>query len=62
MSAAARIISGAAAALAGLGLCGWGLRTAARARRPASLGAALIAAVGLALALAGLTALLVPGF
>lgn len=53
---------GVAVTMGGLALCAWGVVTASRGRRPASLGAALVAAVGLALALMGMTRLLVPGF
>jgi hypothetical protein len=43
----------------GLAAAAWGIVTALRASRPASLGGAIVAAVGLALALIGATRLLV---
>lgn len=46
----------------GLVIAAWGVVTALQAPRPRSLGGALVAAVGLALALAGGARILVPGF
>jgi hypothetical protein len=53
---------GALVTVGGLVLGTWGVVTALRGRRPASLGGALLAALGLALALMGVTRLLVPSF
>ena len=53
---------GVAFIVVGTGLAGWGLRAALVAPRPRSLGGALIAAAGLALAMVGGVALRVPGF
>jgi hypothetical protein len=46
----------------GAGVTAWGVRTAASARRPLDLAGALAAPGGLALALLGALAALVPGF
>lgn len=56
------VLAAVAMTAAGLGAASWGVVTALRAPRPASLGAALVAALGLALGLLGMTRLLIPGF
>jgi len=48
--------------IGGLAAAGWGMTTALSAPRPASLGGAVVGAVGLALALLGATRLGAPGF
>jgi hypothetical protein len=62
MSGVVVVLAAVAMTFIGLGGAAWGIVTTLRAHRPASLGAALVAALSLALALLGMTGLLVPGF
>ena len=55
-------MTGALVALVGLAAAIWGILTATRARRPADIAGALVAALGVALALIGGVAMLVPRF
>ena len=56
------MIAGAAIAIAGVMLCGWGLRAADGGERPLDLVGAIKAALGALTFASGIAALVAPGF